>query len=401
MQEDKSQTAHIRSKCLILIMVTITITILGTAITLLYLTAFDEQRNRLIEVAQSRARLIEAVARFDQIHSGADGYSATLGQIREAHERFEGFGETGEFTLARLEGDRIVFLINHRRHDTSKPNPVSIHSANAEPMRRALQGESGSIVGLDYAGKTVLAAYEPVAVLNLGIVAKIDLAEIRSPFIRAALKLTCLAILLILLGAWVFKRITARTAQRLEQSEKLFRETFSHAAIGLAHVALNGSWLRVNDALCEIAGYSRDELLQCTFQDITHPDDLDADLQLLKRTLAGEINTYSMEKRYIRKDGNSISAQLTVSLVRDEKGSPDYFISAVADISALKKAMATIKSLSGIIPLCAWCGNLIKTESGEWVKVDQYFEENTDVKISHGMCPKCKENYVKSLKSNV
>lgn len=399
MQQAGPKRAYIRSIYLILIMVSITMAVLGTAIALLYHTAFEVQRSRLIEVAQSRARMIEAIARHEIDNRAEDPLQQTLRQLREAHGRFPGFGDTGEFALARLEGTQIVFLISHRRHDTANPHPVPVEGDEAEPMRRALHGEAGSIVGPDYAGVTVLAAFEPVSDLNLGIVAKIDLAEIRAPFVRAAFELTCFSFLLIVLGAWVFRRITARTAHRLEESEKLFRETFSHAAIGLAHVSLEGSWLRVNNALCELLGYSCDELRKLTFQDITHPDDLDADLQLLKRTLSGEINTYTMEKRYIRKDGTTVSAQLTVSLVRDSQGKPDYFVSAVADISALKQAMSTIKTISGIVPLCAWCGNSIRTERGEWVRVEKYFEENTNAEISHGMCPKCREHFEKNRRS--
>jgi len=384
-----------RSLYLILIMVLISMTVLAASITLLYHTSFNEQRDRLIEVAQSRARLIEAVARFDQGIPGIDPFSASLAQIRAAHQQFPGFGDTGEFTLARLDGENIVFLINHRRHDTSNPHPVSIHALNAEPMRRALRGEAGSIIGLDYSGKTVLAAYEPVAVLNLGIVAKIDLEEIRAPFFRTSYDLTGLAILLVLIGSWVFRRITAGTARRIELSEKLFRETFANAAIGLAHVSIDGSWLKVNDALCEITGYPREELLRLGFQDITHPDDLDADLQKIKQTLSGKISTYTIDKRYIRKDGGTVNVQLTVSLVRDVKGEPDYFISAVADISELKEAMATIKTISGIVPLCAWCGHTIRDESGEWVNVDHYIHTHTNAEVSHGMCPECQQAILK------
>ncbi len=101
----------------------------------------------------------------------------------------------------------------------------------------------------------------------------------------------------------------------------------------MAHVALDGRWLHVNDKMLEIVGYSREELLSLTFQDITHPDDLDADLEQVRLLLAGEIGTYSMEKRYFRKDGSVVWIELTVSLVRKPSGDPEYFLAVVEDIT--------------------------------------------------------------------
>lgn len=123
----------------------------------------------------------------------------------------------------------------------------------------------------------------------------------------------------------------------LRQSEVLFRTTFEQAAVGLAHVALDGRWLRVNQRLCEILGYTSEELLHTNFQAITHPADLDMDLQSVAQVLAAEIPTYTLHKRYLHKHGHTIWANLTVSLVRDESGAPDHFVSVVEDITQLKQ----------------------------------------------------------------
>jgi PAS domain S-box-containing protein len=136
----------------------------------------------------------------------------------------------------------------------------------------------------------------------------------------------------------VTERRRAEAAMRA--SEARFRGTFENAAVGVAHVALDGGWLRVNEKLCSIVGYSREELLTMTFQDITHPDDLDADLAQQGQVLSGEVSTYAMDKRYIRKDGSEIWIALTVSLQRLETGEPDHFISVIVDISAQKDAEA-------------------------------------------------------------
>ncbi|MBI3205874.1 MAG: PAS domain S-box protein [Myxococcales bacterium] len=136
--------------------------------------------------------------------------------------------------------------------------------------------------------------------------------------------------------------ITARKAAEgaLRESEERFRSTFEQAAVGIAHVAPDGTWLRVNQKLCSIVGYSREELAAKTFQDITHPDDLDLDLAFVGRVLSGELATYSMQKRYFRKTGETVWIHLTVSLVRKSDGEPDYFISVVEDISERVRASA-------------------------------------------------------------
>lgn len=129
-----------------------------------------------------------------------------------------------------------------------------------------------------------------------------------------------------------------RIEEVLRESEERFRATFEQAAVGAAQVGIDGRWLRVNRRLCEIVGYSEDELRARTFQEITHPDDLEEDLELTRKMLAGELQTYTLEKRYIRKDGSGVWVNLTVSLVRDASGEPGYFIAVVEDISERKKA---------------------------------------------------------------
>ena len=123
----------------------------------------------------------------------------------------------------------------------------------------------------------------------------------------------------------------------LRESEERFRSTFENAAVGIAHVAPDGSWLRVNQRVCEILGYTPEELLQITFQDITHPDDLEVDLDLLQETLDGKRDTFQLDKRYFRKDGSTVWVHLTVGCVRNGAGEVDYFISVLQDITEQKR----------------------------------------------------------------
>ena len=128
-----------------------------------------------------------------------------------------------------------------------------------------------------------------------------------------------------------------RIEEVLRESEERFRATFEHAAVGAAQVGTDGRWLRVNRHLCGIVGYTQEEMLEKTFQDITHPDDLEADLELVRAMLRGEREIYSVEKRYVKKDGSIVWVNLTVSLVREASGEPRYFISVVEDISERKR----------------------------------------------------------------
>ncbi len=134
-----------------------------------------------------------------------------------------------------------------------------------------------------------------------------------------------------------------RAEEALRESNQRFRGTFENAAVGIAHVDPGGAWLRVNERICQIIGYEREELLAKTWQDITHADDLDADLSQLKGLLAGETHSYTMEKRYLRKDGSIIWGKLTVSCSRNATGEVEYLITVVDDISQRKQGEAKLR----------------------------------------------------------
>jgi len=127
-----------------------------------------------------------------------------------------------------------------------------------------------------------------------------------------------------------------RGAQALRESEERFRLTFDQAAVGIAHVSPDGQLLRINHKFCEIVGYSPEELLAGKFQNMTYPGDLEADQAHVHRMLTGEIQSYLMEKRYVRKDGSLVWINLTDALVRHSSGDPKYFISVVQDITERK-----------------------------------------------------------------
>ena len=170
----------------------------------------------------------------------------------------------------------------------------------------------------------------------------------------------------------------------------LFHNAFEFASIGMALVSPEGKWLQVNRAICEITGYSEAELLERTFQDITHPDDLEADLENVRKMLAGEIKTYQMEKRYLHKNGSVVWILLSVSLVWTKSGEPLFFIGQIQDITRQKaseeklaKAAAEIKRLQErLLKICTWTKRIYV--DGRWISVDEFLTRNLHLKVMPG-----------------
>jgi diguanylate cyclase (GGDEF)-like protein/PAS domain S-box-containing protein len=129
-----------------------------------------------------------------------------------------------------------------------------------------------------------------------------------------------------------------RTEDALREARDRFRSVFDHAPIGVAVVSPEGRYLQVNRSLCEILGHSEEELLNTTWQEITHPEDLAASLAYARRIVEGKIPRYHLEKRYLHADGHTVWTSLSVSLVRDAEGGPLYFVSQIQDVTKRKEA---------------------------------------------------------------
>ncbi|WP_158845118.1 sensor histidine kinase [Algibacter sp. L1A34] len=126
---------------------------------------------------------------------------------------------------------------------------------------------------------------------------------------------------------------------------KLFENIFNYAMGGLAIVGMRGEWIKVNDSIVKYLGYSKEELYEKTFQDITHKDDLYKDLGAMRALLRGDISNYTIEKRYFHQNGSIVWVRLSVSLVRDDNGNPEYFISEIHDVSQQKSDQEELKIL--------------------------------------------------------
>jgi len=220
----------------------------------------------------------------------------------------------------------------------------------AQPSQRFVTLSLAVAISTFYGGLAagLLSTFLGMALVNFLIIEPSFSVAIDNPIKALWLNLWYLLTQVVVVAAiWVMQRQNRQLREAGElarSSQQLFVATFEHAAAGMSHVALDGRLLRVNRAFCQLVGYTSDELLKMRFADITAPDDLAPDERLLAQTLAGQRERYSLEKRYIHKDGRTVWAQLTVALVRTASGLPDYFISVTQDIGAAKAAEQAVRT---------------------------------------------------------
>ena len=355
--------------------------------------------------------MIEAVARFDTAHEKLDPESfpegpsaATISQVIDAHKNYVGFGATGEFTLSKKQGDYIIFILSHRHFDLDKPKPVPWNSNLAEPMRLALSGKSGIIIGLDYRGENVLAAYEPVQVLDLGIVAKIDLSEIRSPFIKAGLIAIFISVLVIIIGITLFLKITNPVLEKIQKDAQvqfelntalLKEKEFTETALNSQNDTFflfepdTGKAIYWNQAFKDITGYTDREIEKMqTPESYFGSKDLERVSICIKEVM--ETGTGTIELDLICKDGNKIPFEYNVSVIMDDGGKPKYFISIGREITERKLAEKMLSeseekyhSLLENSPISFWEEDLSKVKeyidklkSSGVTDIEKYFERH-------------------------
>jgi PAS domain S-box-containing protein len=341
---------------LIAIMATACILVVGIAIFMLYNAAYTQQKNRLIEIAKNRARTIEATARFDAVQSKdypGGPRQATMDQILDAHKHFRGFGNTGEFTLAEKKGQLMVFLLNPRYDDSDKLVRIPFDSKLAEPMRRALSGLSGTVTGLDYRGVIVLAAYEPVAVLNVGIVAKIDMSEIRAPFIKAGLIAALFAVIVVMTGTILFFKITdpillelkKRTADLLE-NKKWLQTTLRSIGDAVIATDARGHITLMNPISEKLTGWeekeAQDRPIEDIFNIINEQTRERAENPVNRVLRDGLIAGLANHTVLIAKDGTELPIDDSAAPIKDDEGNISGVVMVFRDVSERMKAQKAL-----------------------------------------------------------
>ncbi|MCU0895491.1 MAG: PAS domain-containing protein, partial [Rhodospirillales bacterium] len=226
---------------LILIMTGVTLVVGGAAILILYETAMTQARERLTETVRSHAILIDAIVAHE-LALGEPVEEAQRNAVVQIGLAFAAGGAAsalGELNLARREGNEMVFLVRSDQ-PAGRPLRAAFAAPEVEPMRRALNGENGVLTDVTYLGRRVMAAYEPVPAGDLGIVSKIDLAELRAPFKRAGFAVLALALVMIGLGTTLFVQISAPIIEHIRTSERRFRDLFDSMSGGVAVFRVTG-----------------------------------------------------------------------------------------------------------------------------------------------------------------
>jgi len=371
---------------------------------LLYKTSFERTRDGLSDSAMVLAHFVEsqmAAGPGGTAIVGSEAYYIWLaGRIDNAIKLYERHNRRMEITVARRKAGEIHFIAALRRHRNSKlPPVVGVHSGLAEPMCRALEGKSGTMVGKDYHGATVLAAYEPVTGLNLGVVAKIDISDIRAPFIRAGLVVAVFSTVIIFFGILAVKRVSnpiiesleekaaglavanedlaaaneelasaneeltasneeldaaneelqaameemeqtneqlLRSQADLDRSEQRVQTLLNFSPVGIITADRDSRrFVYANPSACAMFGYDRDEMLAIGVQDIHPPGDIERVNAEFRSLLDRDIGV-SRDLPCLKKDGSVFYAD--ISAVTVEYDGRPCLLGQFIDVTERKKA---------------------------------------------------------------
>ncbi|MFZ4439065.1 MAG: PAS domain S-box protein [Syntrophales bacterium] len=316
---------------------------------------------------------------------------------------------SGEEVQGRKPGDSFPMNGSVSEAVIKTKNAMLIHPASLEDMQTQFPDHSGTIMAgmRSVMGVPLISQNEVIASLhfrskkpNAYTEQDLRLAEKIGMQIAGAIA-----------NSQMFNDII-RTGEALRESETRFRAIFMQAAVGVAEIEMDtGRFLTVNRCLCEMVGRTEEEMLATTFQSITHPEDLQRhdDKTALLRT--GKIGHYELEKRYLRKDGETVWVNITVSPLWNPGEEPGRNIAVVENITErkrvadaleeerrrLQQALDEIGTLRGILPICSYCKK-IRDDQGYWTQVERYVSKHTEAKFSHGICPACFEREMKGIK---
>ena len=266
---------------------------------------------------------------------------------------------SAETMLVRREGDKVLYLneLRHRRN-TALTLTAPLNNGTSPSVMAVRAGKARYMETSDIRGVQVLAASRPVAGTPWYVVAKIDRAEVLAPLKRLALWLSVvtLAGVVALAGVILLLWRQQQRAHYLElmthttERDRLLKLFFDLPFVGMSMTSpVTKRWMHVNDHLCDMLGYTRQEMMNLTWAQLTYPDDLSADVIEFERVLKGEIDGYQMDKRFLHKDGTIVDTTLSVKAVRYQDGSVEWFVATIQDVTARKRAEAGQRMLNNRI----------------------------------------------------
>jgi diguanylate cyclase (GGDEF)-like protein/PAS domain S-box-containing protein len=294
---------------------------------------------------------------------------------------------SGETMLLRRDGDAVQY-INKLRHRPGAGMSLRLSLAQSDvPGVVAVKaGRPGRVQGNDYRGIPVLAAYRPVSGTDWMVVTKLDRDEVFAPLqslafwvsLIAFLSISSVAAVMLVLWRW---RVRALSLEMRAQSDRLLRRFYDLPFIGISISSpTTKRWIKFNDRLCEILGYSKEEMERISWVDMTHPDDVAANLAEVDRVMRGESEGYTLDKRFIRKDGQTVFVTLDVKCLRDADGNVEYLFSTTQDITERKLADAKIRRLTRIYAALSECNQAIVRCTSE----DELFPQVCRFAVQYG-----------------
>jgi PAS domain S-box-containing protein len=286
---------------------------------------------------------------------------------------------SAETLLVKRDGEKVLFL-NELRHrqNTALTFSLSMHDPEL-PAAMAASGKTGVMIGRDYRGVAVWSVSRSIPGTSWSIVAKVDREEIEHPIRHSALLVLLVTLFLILSAAlsilFLWQRQNAqfrlRQLEAQRESEEKFRQVFETANVGKSITLLSGE-INVNQAFCSMLGYSREELQNKKWQELTPLDEIAASQKMLEPLLQGREDAARFNKRYIHKNGQIIWGDVSVAVKRDPAGKPLHFITTVVDITEqklaaerLKESEKRLRDAQELAHLGYWTWN-VKTGEVEW-----------------------------------
>lgn len=349
----------------------------------MYRFSLSVESDHLREMVQSQARLMEEGFRFDRQHftqhgkKSEEAFGYTLERLREAHKNYEGFGESGEYTLARREGGMIHFLLTHR-HDSIKTEDkiIPIQKGIAEPMQQALEGKSGVIIGRDYRGTRVIAAYEPLHVNErMGIVAKIDLSEVENPFIYTGLSVIGISLLLVMGGVLLIFRVIDPLLGRLQKSESHHKTLLRTIPEIITEVDRDKRITWLNPAGEEFFGGNVIGEEACTFfvgEQRTYA--------AVDRVFQGKEEMAYVESLQRRQDGAERLLAWYCGGLHDEHGQITGVLSTARDITESRASYTRLKKVNRLLRIISECNQILVRSTG----VERLLNEIVDLMHEEG-----------------
>lgn len=321
--------------------------VVSLTIGLLYNIAFERQKSRLIDLVEVQSVMIDLIAHKngidEKLHlSNGDKRAIAAKFLRQIHTLYPSYGtigRTGEFTLGQRDGEFIGYILKQRYFDENNQMKIPWTSTHAGPMRRALSGQNGADILLDYRGVRVLAAYKPIPNLGWGLVAKIDIDEIRSPYIKAARYAVIFTLILALLGSIVFWFFVHPLVQEIEDSRQFSRLLISKSSIGLVLCTYDGDIVDANPTFLKIVGRTLEEVLKLNYLDLSAEKYIVENRQKLTNLIqSGSLSMY--ESCCLNSEGKPVPIRLSGELVR-MKNIPYLWLS-IEDIRDFKKREAEL-----------------------------------------------------------